>query len=177
MSKQDLPPIIIRYTGLFEFEGIYKIIIDWCKNYGYTWEEETYKHKVPSPRGAEQEFRWIAEKEVTDYLKYKIEMEAHGWDMTEIVMEKDGKKKSLTNARFEIIIKGIVITDWQGKWKKGRLPQFLGNIYEKFVIRRELDGLYADGLFYRLLSLQTLLKKFFDMQTKWNEYKGYLGGD
>jgi len=169
-------PIIIRYNGLFDFDGLYAAIIDWCKSYGYIWEENTYKHKVPSAKGAEQEWKWIAEKEVSDYLKYTITFVPHIWDMKELEIEKDGKRKSLTNGRIEIHIQGAAQLDWQNKFSKGRFAKFLGSMYKR-MNRREIENIYIDNLYYRLWNLQALIKKFFDMQTKWHEYKTYLGED
>ena len=165
---------IIRYSGLFDFDALYATIIDWCKNHGYNWHEVTYKHKVPSPRGAEQEWRWRAEKEVNDYFKYELFFIPHAWDLTEIEITKDGKKKTLTNGRMEIIIEPTLVLDWQGRWKRNRFTEWLGTQYYQ-VIRREIENVYHDELYYRMWGLQTAIKKFFNMQTKWNEWRKYLG--
>jgi hypothetical protein len=170
-------PIYVRYTGLFDFDALYAAIIDWCKSHGYKWDEETYKHKVPSPRGAESEWAWYAEKDVTDYIKYKISMKVHTWDGTEVEVIKDKKKKKLTNARFQIIMNGTIITDWQKRWEKNRFTRFLGRLYEEHIIRKKIENNYHDDLYYRLWNLQAIIKKFFNMQTKWNEYKKYLKED
>lgn len=170
-------PIYVRYTGLFDFDALYTAIVDWCKNEGYLWEEETYKHKVPSALGAEQEWKWHAEKEVTSYIKYEIKIEAHIWDRTEVEVTKDKKRKKLTNGRFQLILNGNVITDWQKKWEKNKFSRFLGKLYEEHIIRKEIENIYHDQLYYRLWNLQAIIKKFFDVQTKWHEYKKYLGED
>ena len=173
MASNKYPPIRVRYNGLFDFDGLYAAMTDWAKNYGYLWEEESYKHKVPSPKGAEQEWLWFAEKNVTDYIHYKLMILGHIWDMTEV--EKEGKRKKLTNGRFEIIIIGTLTTDWQKKWGQNKFSRFLGRMYEKYVMVKEIETIYGDQLWYRMWNLQAVLKKFFDMQTKWHEYKRYLG--
>lgn len=175
MTKITTPPVYIRYTGLFDFDALYSAIVDWFKNQGYIWEEETYKHKVPSPRGAEVEFKWMGEKDITDYIKYKIVMDVHLWDITEVEVKE--RKKKLTNARFQIVMKGTITTDWQKKWGKNKFTKFLGKLYEEHVVRKEIENIYFDNLYYRLWNLQAVIKKFFDMQTKWHEYKKYLGED
>ena len=173
-EKLSLNPITIRYSGLFDFDGFYAAVIDWCKMYGYKWDEETYKHKVPSPKGAEQEWKWVCEKEVTEYLKYKITFKPHLWDMTEIEVEKDGKKKTLTNGRIEVPIQAVMIMDWQKKFVGSRFKEWMGKMYLK-MYRRELENIWHDNLYYRLWNLQAIIKKYFDMQTKWHAYKKYLG--
>ena len=174
MTKMGMDPIYVRYVGLTDFDALYAAVIDWCKSYGYIWQETTYKHKIPSPKGAEQEWVWELEKEVTDYIKYSIKMEAHVWDLNEIIVEKGGKKKSLSSGRFEVIIHGTLITNWQNKWKKNKFTEKLGEIYESVIMKKDIESLYGDQLAYRIWNLQALMKKFFDMQAKWHTYKTYL---
>lgn len=172
-----IPPeaITIRYTGLFDFDALYREIIEWCKNYEYVWHEETYKHK-PTPKGAEQEWYWYAEKEVTGYVKYIIHFYPRAWEITELEVKVSGKKKKLIKARMEISIQGELIFDWQNKFTKNKFARLLGKLYNKMV-RRELDSVYGDNLYYRLWNLQSVIKKFFNMQTKWHEYEKYLKED
>src|SRR3989344_8705210 len=102
----DLPPITLRYNGLFDFDGLYAAIIDWAKNYGYRWHDKAYKHKVPSPRGAEHEIEWEITKEVTEYISYTISFTVHIWDLREVEVLVDGKKKNLSNARVLMVMNG-----------------------------------------------------------------------
>lgn len=175
-GKALLKPITLRYEGLFDFDGLYAAVVDWAKMYGYKWHERLYKHKVPKPTGAEQELEWLIEKKVTDYILYKIAFEIHTWDQTEVEVEIPGKKKKLTNARIYIIIKGQLNYDWQNRFAKaGWLGQKMGKLYYKLVGQSLVEGLYWDQLYYRIWNLHSILKKYFDMQTKKYEYKEYLG--
>lgn len=169
-----MPTIEVRYEGLFDFDALYAAIIDWSKNYGYAWHEKAYKHKVPSPLGAEQELNWQITKEVTDYIKHGVVMVAHLWDLTEVEVEVDGKKKKLSNGRIYIRIKGTLYYEWQGVFGGSKFAQTLGKWYAKLT-KKELESVYADTLYYRLWNLQALIKKYFDMQTTKYAYKGYLG--
>ena len=174
-KKAKLPNVItLRYEGLFDLDGLYAAIVDWCKNYGYRWHEKTYKHKVPSPKGAEQEFLWVMDKDVTDFVNYNISIEAHIWDMLEVEVDVGGKKKILSNARIEITMTGTVTIDWQSKFKGSEIKILAYNIYTN-VMRREFEVTYYDTLWYRMYNLQAVMKKYFDMQSKYHAYKGYLG--
>ena len=173
--KVPYSPVIVRYRGLFDWGGLYLTMADWFKRNRYYLHEEMYKHKVPSPRGAEQELRWIAEISVNEWIKHTIVLDIHLWDMTEVEVVKDGKKKLLTNARLEIVMRGTLTTDWQNKFEKNKFTRALGQFYDKYVIRRELESVFGDMLVYRMFNLQSHIKKFLDMQAHWNEYVGYLG--
>ena len=174
MPKEKLPKITVKYNGLFDFDGMYAAIIDWSKNYGFMWHEGDYKHKVPSPKGAEQEFKWVLEKKVTDYISYEILITVHMWELLEVDVDVNGKKKSLSNGRLYIWIEPTMFWDWQKRFaKSGKFGNFLGRWYDK-IMQRDIDA-YMDPLYYRVWNLQALMKKYFDMQSKKYAYKGYLG--
>jgi len=168
------PRAIVRYEGLFDFDGVYNAMTSWFKMYGYIWQEETYKHKVKF-KGAEQQWIWTGEKEITDYIKYNIRIEGHSWDITEIEVEKDGRKKTLMNGRMQLIIEPTLNLDWQNRWGQNKFSRWLGGLYEKYVLVKEIESVYFDQLSYRVWNLQAVLKKYFDMQTKWHSYAKYLG--
>jgi len=170
-----MPKLRVRYKGLFDFDGLYNLIAHWFKSRGYWFHETTYKHKVPSPLGAEDELKWEGTKKVNDYVQYEIEIEMHLWDMTEVEVEKDGVKKTLTNARFELIIDGDLEIDYQGRWQRSAFWAAVGDFYHKYIIKKEWETVYGDELWYRMQKLQNTIKEFMDMQAKGYEYKGYLG--
>ena len=173
-DKYPLNKVTLRYQGVFDFDGLYAAVIGWAKNYGYMWHEVDYKHKVPTPDGAEQEMKWILTKNVTDYVSYSMDINIHFWDMKEPTIEIKGKKKSVVSAKVEIIINGLVITDWQKKFKGGKIVSKLGQWYE-LLVTKDIESVYYDTLYYRTWNLHAIMKKYFDMQSKKYEYKGYLG--
>lgn len=168
------PGMTIRYQGLFDFDGLYQAAVDWCKTHRYWFHEPDFKHKVPSPLGAEQEIWWMMDANITDYIKFEIAVEIHLWEMTEVEVIKEGKKKILTNARVQIVISGRITTDWQKKFTGSKWKDFMKKILENYVWRREISAGYGDMLYYRMNNLHLLFKKYLDMQTAWNEYAGYL---
>lgn len=173
-KKAGMPRITVSYEGLFDFDGLYAAIIDWTKNYGYQWHEQDYKHKVPSPKGAEQEFKWLITKRITEFVSYEILFTVHVWDLVEVEVDVNGKKKALSNAHLYIWMDGKIHYDWQNKFSKGgKLGQWLGRMYFK-ALKAQIDS-YQDQLLYRMWNLQAIMKEYFDLQTKKFSYKGYLG--
>ena len=168
-----MPPITLRYSGLFDLDGLYAAVTDWAKNYGYMWHEIDYKHKVPSPKGAEQEWKWQMTKEVNDYIHFKIFLQAHVWNLTEMKVDVNGKKKALSSGNLYITMKGTVTYDWQKKFSGGWFHELLGSLYAR-LHHRDLAG-YWDLLHYRMYNLHAVFKKTLDMQTAKHPYKGYLG--
>lgn len=174
-KKMGMPPITLRYNGLFDYDGLYAAIIDWGKNYGYMWHEVDFKHKVPSPKGAEQELKWEMSLNVTDFVQHKIVFEVHIFDLSEVEVDLGGgKKKTLSNARISIIIKGTLTLDWQNKFGEGKFIQKIGQMYYNLVFKSKLGDVW-DQFYYRLWNLDAVIKKYFEMQSKKYAYKGYLG--
>ncbi len=175
MEELKPPEMTLRYSGLYDFDGLYAAVTDWAKTYGYKWHERSYKHKVPSPRGAEQEIEWEIDKKVTEFISFKIEFFIHTWNQVEVEVDTDGRKKTLTNANMYIVIKPQLGFDWQNKFAKGGFAKKLGEWYTGYIYRKDLESVYYDQLYYRTLNLHNILKKYFDMQTQKYAYKGYLG--
>ncbi len=169
------PTMRVRYNGLFDFDTLYAAIIDWGKNYGYKLWEKGYKHKVPSPKGAEQTISIDFTKSVNEFVKFQINVVIHTWDMTEVNVDVGGRKKQLTNSRIEIKINPVVYMDWQNKFKsKSKFVNQLSEWYLK-IMAPTLEVTYVDGLHYRAVNFQAMIKKYFDLQAKAHPYVGYLG--
>ncbi|MBI4153188.1 hypothetical protein HY497_01575 [Candidatus Woesearchaeota archaeon] len=166
---------VIRYKGLFDWEGLYYSIADWYKRYRFYLIEEMYKHKVPTPLGAEQELHWYGTLDLTEFVQFRIDTSFHLWDMTEVEVVKNGKKKLLTNARIEIKVEGTLTFDYQNKFEKNKLTRVLKALWLNYLYRREATTLWQDTLYYRMLGLVAHIKKYLDMQGKSHEYAGYLG--
>ena len=170
--------ITVRYTGLFDLDSLFAAVVSWAKNQGYMWHEKTFKHKVPSPRGSEQEFTWVLTKKVTDYVSFQIVLTGNVWDLKVVEVEVDGKKKKLSSARLYIWIDCKILTDWQKRFAKGgKFTQWMGRKYEDWILEKTISSKYYDIVWYRAWDLQALLKKYFDMQTKHYAFKGYIKED
>ena len=174
MKSHETLKLIVQYEGLFDFNGLYAAITDWAKNYGYRWHESDYKHKVPSALGAEQEINWEITKNVTEYINYVIKIKLHLWDLKELEIEVNGRKKEMTKARLTLNIFGTLNYDWQNTFSGGKFAQKLGGIYNKLMMR-DIEVKYIDPLYYRMWNLHAVIKKYFDMQSRHYAYKDYLG--
>ncbi len=175
MGDMPMPQILLQYNGLFDFDGMYMAIIDWAKHYEYNWHEKDYKHKVPD-QGAEQEMVWMMNKKVTDYIHFNIVITVHIWEMYDVAVQAEGKKKTLTNARMSLKMDGKVTYDWQKRFGEKGFRGWLGKTYYK-LMKKDLEGIYYDMLYYRMWNLHAILKKYMDMQSKYYAYKGYLKED
>lgn len=174
-AKEAGPVMRVRYNGLFDFDTLYAAIVDWGKNYGYRVHEKSYKHKVPSPKGAEQQIAFEMDKTVDNFVRYMLKVNIHTWDMMEVNVDVAGRKKQLTNARIEVQIQYVLFMDWQKKFSSdSSLVQLFSKMYFR-LMKGTLEAVHFDGLHYRVVNFQAMIKKYFDLQAKANPYKTYLG--
>ena len=174
MPKYNLPVRVINFSGIFDLDKLYQGIYDWMINEGYNFEERQYKHKVPSPAGAEQHMKSWGWRNVTEYIKYVVNTYTLIRDMKDIEVIKDGKKTTLTKGMIRIEIGGYVETDWQGKYEATPFLLRIRKFMEKYILGNRDGGIittvYADELDYKMIKLQTVIKDILDMETKANAF-------
>ena len=163
MEKIGLKPIHVRYKGVFDFEGLYKLIYQWLHERGYRSQEDKYKNKPSSPWGYEHEVKISAEKKVDGYYKYIFKIVMHARDAAEI--EHNGMR--LLNGRIQITINATIITDYSKKFEGSKFKEFLGKLYS-VITKREMEFKHWDPLYYRMHGLQEDIKKHLNMYADTN---------
>jgi len=165
----------IRYKGLFDFDGLYNLMVQWMKSRRYWFHEQKYKHKVPTPKGAEQEMTFFGTKKVTDYIEYDLKVDIHIWEMTEVEVIHKGVKKTLTNGRMELQFRGYCNLDFEGRWETNRAFQVLKHFYNQYIAKEEIESIFWDTIQYKTQHFMNVVKEFLDMEAKGYEYAGYMG--
>lgn len=161
----------IKFRGLFDMPGLMKTMRNWIEYQGFEFHELGVKHKVPSPMGAEQEFKWWGWRKVNDYIKYHIYVEFHFWDVLEVDVIKEGKKQKTTSAGFRIDLHGTTEVDWQNRFAGSKFLQALGDFYLKYIVGKPLDMYWTDQLYYHIYKLHAVVKQYLDMEAKANAFE------
>lgn len=165
------PVAYLQYDGIFDFDGLYKLMHDWIVDRNYYFEEKLYRHKVPTPAGAEQHIVWEAWRKVNEYAKYWINIYMILRDAKEIEVVKKGEKKKLTKAKLIIIFEGKVELDYSKRFGKSALGHYLNDFLLSYVWKPEKEvSMWWDELYYRIYKLHRAAKDFLDMETKGNDY-------
>jgi hypothetical protein len=173
MGKIDIldSPLFIRYKGVFDFEGLYRMMHAWLINKRFLFHENMYKDKVYTPFGNEVEIKWEAEKKVTEYVKEYVYIYFHLWDFSEVEVIKDGKKVKMTKSRMEIKFEAKLELDYTKKFSKGgKFAEKLGEFYQNKVIYWEWRIKYADALTYSLYDMHNKVKKYLGLASSSNAY-------
>jgi hypothetical protein len=156
----------IKYSGIFHFDGLMKTVRNWIVNQGYEFHEKGLKHKIPSPKGAEQEFEWWGWRKVNSYIKFHVDVWLKFNHLHDVEVVRDGKKEKLQSSTFQIEISGRCELDWSNRFGGSRFLQALADFYDKYITNKDVDTVYTDQLYYRLYKLQQVIKQYLNMETR-----------
>ncbi|MBN1502407.1 hypothetical protein JW930_02590 [Candidatus Woesearchaeota archaeon] len=156
---------IIHYTGIFDFDGLYKLITQWMKHRDWDIFEPEVKHKEPY-----RVYKLYGRKKVTFYAMLTMKIELWLQNAREVEVIQQGQKKSLTEAKMKIIVNGGYITDYDGDFEKGpglkKFEAFLNN----YVMYHDILLKYFDYMDYYLYDFMQDVKKFLGMETATHAY-------
>lgn len=134
-------PIRIRYRGLYDFDGLMKLIRGYFARMKFDKvDEPKYKYNAKSS-GVEFEFRMLSERKVTHYIRIHMRVDGHIWNMKRQEVVEEGKKVMRSNGRLELKITGEFELDYRGRFKEVK-PGDKG--YDRFA--HSLDKWMQDTL-------------------------------
>lgn len=163
-------PMSLKFSGLFDFDGLYKVITDWFIEYGFYLEEPVYKHKVPTPAGAEQEIEWTGWKKINEYVRYWIDVYTHIYNLRDVEVVKEGVKKTLQRAEIIIEFDAHVETDYPGMINT-KFGEYLRDFWDNYLLKKDMDVVWTDQLYYIMYKLHTAVKEFLGMETYPDPFK------
>jgi len=109
----------LQYKGAWDMQDLYESMADFFRQQKFKFYEIVYKHKHPSPFGAERQYVWRGERNVEEYYKYVLDIFMHTYEASDIeVTMKDGSKRIFTKGRIRIQFRGRVAVDYEKKWEE-----------------------------------------------------------
>ena len=156
---------ILRYEGVFDWEGLYSMITRWFYERNFDFEEKMYKDKTP-----EIEVKWEFERKASGYVKYVINIEFHFWDFQKVEVMKDGKKKKMDKAKLQMTLTPSILTDYEKNFEKSSFTKKLENLLNKTILKIYLLTQIAKviDLTYEV---HRLTKENLNLMTKYSGYK------
>jgi hypothetical protein len=159
----------LRYNGVFDFNGLYRMMYNWFFKQRYEFHEDLYKEKVDTI-GNELEIKWRAEKKITEFIKYIINVEFHLWNMLDVEVIRNGEKVKMTKARMQIILKASTVADYAKRFEESNMTKRLYHILMTKVLDKEMLLVYNDRLTYITYEFHAEIKKFLGTDTSSNAY-------
>jgi hypothetical protein len=161
----------LRYSGLVDLEGLFKMIKEWLDYRHFRVFEPAHKRK-PMPRGFEHEVEFQGIRKETEYVRYIINVYIHAQYTDEVeVVEKGVKKKIQNTGSMYMEIWPTVELDWQARWEKTPFMKKVRKFFHEYIIKTYIMVVWVDRVYYITYKLHTKLKEFLDLQSKYNAYE------
>ena len=162
METFDITSSVVKYSGIFKMSEVYKVAFSiLADELGYDIEESKYREKVSSD-GKELEIKWIAEKKISDYYKFRIKVDFFVVGLKDVEVEKSGVKVKMNKGNIDITIKSSIITDWEGRWESSPVLRFLQGLFDKYVQRNTFQQMKA-RIYEEAYKFENEMKAFFNL--------------
>ena len=158
------PETFIKHRGFFKYSELLQATRNWFVEDDFDiLNIPIEKQKFPAPTGVEHELTIKGEKNVTDYVKFYIDIRMVFFNMRDIEVVHEGKKTQMQDAQVQIEIMPKVEFDWQkrfaglGPWK-GIMEQ-LDNFYRKYIIKYKIDDYWEDMVLLKATQLAKVIRE------------------
>ncbi len=139
----------MKYHGVFDLNRLYSEMKGWIEDNNYDFEEKEHADKVKD-KGHQIKYVLLGEKKVTDYIKYNVNIEIQA-------VEVNSLSENLVSGKLNFIINTDLELDYKGKWGISRISEFFFNIYNKYLVKNEIEN-HEEKLYDESLNLQDLAK-------------------
>ena len=124
----------IKYNGIFSFKDFYKFCYDWLvEETGLEMVEDSYNEKI-SGDVKEIRIKWSGKRKITDYFRFDIKVEFIILGLKNVEISQGGAKVKTNQGSVEMTVKGILVSDYNGKFDKNWYAKWFRGVYEKWII-------------------------------------------
>lgn len=160
---------IIRYEGVLDWAELYSFIVGWFNSKKFDYYEKK-NVKKPMDYGYEMEFEAHAEREESGYVRHDIDIKIRGYNIEDIEVIENGKKKKKIRAGMIVInILPSLNLDWQDTWDK-KFKKRARDFFHKYIIRGYVYE-QVDKVYYEAYKLHTKIKEMLDVGSKYSAYE------
>jgi hypothetical protein len=147
----------VKWTGIFDFNDLYRKMKFWLEWSGYGNEKDLEKMYVEriKPGGKQIEIKWVAENEFSGFCNGVIEVTFFAIGIEGIQIEKEGKQIKTKKGDIEIRFSAHLELDVKDK--------FFDKIYKKYILKNEIEG-YKIDLYDDIMGFHDEVKAYLTMQ-------------
>jgi hypothetical protein len=149
----------VSFEGLFDYADLMKNVTDYFKNQGFGWFESQH-NEIVKEYGKDIFIQADNRRELSDYAKSRIVVYITVRGLTDVEIEKDGRKVIVNKGKITFELEAYILTDYMGRFEQKAWMYFYRAMMEKFIGVREMHR-------YR-----TLVREDIDLILK--EVHGYL---
>ncbi len=163
VQKSNVLKQFLKHKGIFNYVEVYAFCYEWLVNEGYKVSETLYQEKVTEAKDVVIE--WVARKDVSDYFRNVMKLNWHLIRMSDVEIEKDGKKVKTNRGDFEIKFTVDLERDYEGRWEERPFWKFFHSIYDKYIARTTIEE-YEDRLTDKAIEYIEQIKSFLELEGK-----------
>ena len=145
----------IKHHSYIDIMGLLKALPVWFNQMGYYFYEKGLGEKDIGS-GDQIDSEWIAYKEVTEYVKYTIELSFTAKDVRKVVLESG---EETYWARVLIMYTATFEKDYQGKYSSVWYEELMRQLYERYIVKDDLKK-YMGKLAMECGTLSSTLKSY-----------------
>ena len=86
-----------------------------------------------------EKIEWEGDKKITDYFKYIIKVDFNIIGLKNVEVQREGGKIQTNKGSVEINMKGILVSDYEGKYDTSPTLRFFRGVYEKWIIPSTIE--------------------------------------
>lgn len=163
MVEQDfvVEEMKTEYEGYFDLREVITLIDNHLRDKGYVIEDVS-RNQQTKAEGRNIEIRKEPYKRITEYAKSVIGIDIITENMTDVVMEKLGKKRKLNQGKLKVVLWGWLETDLENRWEKKDWYWAVSMLVDKFVKKWHPDK-YKGQVGTDAKELKFAIKKFLEM--------------
>ncbi|MFT4312982.1 MAG: hypothetical protein ACMXYA_01105 [Candidatus Woesearchaeota archaeon] len=152
----------LRYRGVFDYDGLYAFMKNWCLKRKIRIFESPFKWKASGPGMTEIEAFIKGETKLDEYQKFEIEIMWKAVDMKFFHDEKSQKKMS--QGRIHIQLSGTITSDYQNIFGKTPLSKTMGDIINH-VLKKDTTKNHLEHFRVELEDFHNEMRQFFHQDT------------
>ncbi len=183
---REVPSFKVKYSDVFHLKNLYIMMHEYLADESWTGEGgtadspsnthkdiekmymERHHTKALHKGGTEMWIWWRLMKKphlkTQGYYEYRLEIDFHGMYLVKQEIMHQGKKITVDKGEMEIEFRPKIIrTDTAMKWGKHWLLRWFKEMYEKRIIKHDLDKLEKD-LWREAYRLQGVVKAYLNLR-------------
>ena len=131
-KKLIIDQLKLTYEGIFDLNGLYRMIDAWFYEKGYDkWELKNYEQVLPTGKDIEIELQpW---KKTTDYFKNTIRVRFKAVNVKDVEIEREGVKLRVNQGKLMMIFDAYLESDYDNKWESKPMFFFIRTLFDKYV--------------------------------------------
>ena len=129
---------VLRYNGIFSTSEMYEIIERWFADNGFSDREEVEHMEKITKSHKTVEVLYQPVKTLSSYSKAELRLFIEIDNMRRTVIEKDGKKITMTDGNITLTFDGFLTTDYENRLDVAKPRNFVWKtVFDKLLKKTE----------------------------------------